>query len=114
MPGRRGRPQHPLQSPDELLALPVEETLEPRREFGPVDRPLRQLYPYALRPEAVVPVPVLLAVPRLPAPSLVRAVALGFVGVLVMVAVLLGLVAASLSVGEDVREVLVHLRCVRQ
>lgn len=112
VPGRRGCPQHSFQPPNEFVAFLLEETLEPRRELGPVDRPLRELYPYASRPQAVVPVPVLPAVAHLPALSLGRA-ALSLVVVLMAVvtvlAVLLGVVT-SLSIGEDVRELLVHLR----
>lgn len=113
MPGRRVCPQHSLQPPDELVALLLEEALEPRRELGPVDRPLRQLYPHALRPEAVVRVPVLLVMPRLPALVLERA-ALSFVVVVVVVVAVLLWAVVSFSVGEDVREMLVHLACVRR
>lgn len=118
MPGSGGRPHNALHPPDQLLALLLEQGLEPPRELSPVDRPLRQLHPHALRSEAIMPVPVpapvgCCCILGFAAPPGGR-LSLGLVGAaaaaLVAMVVALPGVFAFTSIREDVREVLVHLR----
>lgn len=57
-------PQHPFQPPHQFLPFLFEESLEPGREFDPIDRPFGQLHADALRSQAGVAMslPVVFAV----------------------------------------------------